>query len=833
MKNAAAEALAPNAKTAAVLASLQALLGSRALATAFSLAMVVVAIWVIHGELAAHPWRQLVAAMAALPAANSAAAAACVAVSYLGLALNERFALALLHIPQSFARAAAAAGATYAVSNSLGFSFVTANAVRLRFYTAWGLRPLDVAGAGALTGALVPLGGVTAAALGALLAHAELAKAFPLSPQAILALAILGLGPALFWLWYCRGGAGRPWRLGEAAIARPGLGAGFVGLGPAVLDWVGAAGVLFLLLPDHGGHSFPAFLAVFVTAGMLGALSGAPGGIGVFEATILSLTPDRQSAHGVAAALVVYRLLHTLAPLALTGLVMGAGFAPRLASDTRALAARSVAMALAPTVFATLTFLAGALLLVSGATPGLADRLKDLHRLIPLPITELSHLFGSVIGVLLLFVAAGLWRKLDAAYFAALTLLGAGAVLSVLKGFDLEEALALCVLAALLAPCHRAFARKTPLTRAVVGWPWLAAAAGVIGAVGWIGAIAYRHVEFADEMFWTFLRDGDAERSLRATAAAFAVVAVLGLAALLRPARAMRPGQLDAARIEKIHTAIAGAEDALPDAALALLGDKFLMFSPSGKSFIMYAKRGGRWIAMSEPVGPNAERKDLLFAFREAAENDSALPVFYSITARCLPEVVDLGFIVRKIGETAIVPLAGFTLEGKAKSNLRHARNKAQKAGLRFSILQPDDPQTPWPALKALSGSWLGAHQGREKGFSLGHFDPVYLRQFPIAILWDTDTPVAFANLWATGDKRQLTVDLMRFAPAAPHGAMDALFIELMLWGKAEGYREFDLGMAPFAGLENRRFSPFLSRLGALIYESGEQVYGFKGLRAY
>jgi len=37
---------------------------------------------------------------------------------------------------------------------------------------------------------------------------------------------------------------------------------------------------------------------------------------------------------------------------------------------------------------------------------------------------------------------------------------------------------------------------------------------------------------------------------------------------------------------------------------------------------------------------------------------------------------------------------------------------------------------------------------------------------------------------------------------------MDYLFIELMLWGRQAGYRWFNLGMAPFVGLEAIRSHP-------------------------
>jgi phosphatidylglycerol lysyltransferase len=92
---------------------------------------------------------------------------------------------------------------------------------------------------------------------------------------------------------------------------------------------------------------------------------------------------------------------------------------------------------------------------------------------------------------------------------------------------------------------------------------------------------------------------------------------------------------------------------------------------------------------------------------------------------------------------------------------------------------------------------------------------------------------VAFANLWTTHSRRELSIDLMRYLPSGPAGAMQYLFTELMLWGRAQGYRAFSLGMAPLAGLEHRELAPLWSRAGALLFQHGEQFYNFQGLRAY
>ena len=83
----------------------------------------------------------------------------------------------------------------------------------------------------------------------------------------------------------------------------------------------------------------------------------------------------------------------------------------------------------------------------------------------------------------------------------------------------------------------------------------------------------------------------------------------------------------------------------------------------------------------------------------------------------------------------------------------------------------------------------------------------------------------------ATGE--EIAVDLMRFGADAPRGAMDFLFVELMLWGKAQGHRWLNLGMAPLAGLERHPLAPAWHRVGNIVFRYGEYFYNFDGLRRY
>ncbi len=62
---------------------------------------------------------------------------------------------------------------------------------------------------------------------------------------------------------------------------------------------------------------------------------------------------------------------------------------------------------------------------------------------------------------------------------------------------------------------------------------------------------------------------------------------------------------------------------------------------------------------------------------------------------------------------------------------------------------------------------------------------------------------------------------------------MDYLFIELMSWGREQGYRWFNLGMAPLSGLDRHPLAPAWHRVGNFVFRHGEHFYNFEGLRRY
>jgi len=484
----------------------------------------------------------------------------------------------------------------------------------------------------------------------------------------------------------------------------------------------------------------------------------------------------------------------------------------------------------APQVLAVTCFLSGVVLLASGATPAVSGRLGWLSRVLPLPVVELSHFAGSLAGASLLLLARGLQRRLDGAWFVTVILLGVGTLASLTKGFDYEEAMVCAVTLAAVLPCRQQFSRRASLLDEPFSFQWVAAILLVVIGVTWLLFFSYEHVRYSHDLWWQFEISGDAPRSLRATAGAMALLAGWGIWRLLRPAPPNLPAPT-ASDLGVVGSLVAQSRRA--SAHLALLGDKHFLFDGRQRGFLMYGLAGRSWIALGDPVAPLDVATELVWRFRELSDRHGGWTVFYEIGSEHLPLYLDLGLDLRKLGEVARVPLERFTMEGGARKALRIAHRRAQRDGLRFELVAPGAVDALLPELRAVSDAWLAGKHTREKGFSLGLFAPDYLRRLPVAVVRRDGDLVAFTNLLPGAEHEDIACDLMRYRPGTHASLMEFLFVELLLWSKAAGWCWFDLGMAPFSGLDRHALAPLWSRFGALLFEHGATFYNFQGLRQF
>ncbi len=753
------------------------------------------------------------------------------AVSFFSLSLYDVFAVQSVadgEVPLPVAGMAGASG--YAVSNCLGFSYITGTAIRYRIYASLGLDLSRVAGVIATSWVAFWTGLVLV--LGLLLTfHPDgISNALPISAtvETAIGLGLLGALIAIF-VWLSTGGR-RLEVLGIGFQLPGGKLASCLTLA-AIGDLVGASMVLYVLMPDDLGVGYPYFFTIFIAAIAVGIVSHAPGGIGVFEATLIAgLGASGRS--DVIAALLLYRVVYTFLPFAIASLSIAVASA--LTQRHRIIGAGTwvyrAIRPIVPMVAAGVTAVAGIILLVSGALPTDSKSLGALREVLPLSFVEASHLAGSAVGVLLLLVSRGLFRKLYRAWVVAMLLMVAGFAASLAKGLDTHEALGMLATIAVLALFRGAFYRVSGASIFRLNIPWLVSVMALLAVIFWIGLFAYSHVQYQNALWWEFAWNGDASRFLRSS---LVVAVILGIVALTSLFGREIPAPVRTEIPECVERLVMESEDT--EAQISLTGDKQFLIAPDESAFIAYADTGNAIISKGEPVGDEKAGKQLVWQLREMADREGKLCAFYSVSTKYLPTFLDLGLSILKIGEVARVPLKDFSLDGKSRKRFRQAKNRAEREGYVFEIIPKEDLAPSLPELRAISDHWLEQKAGAEKGFALGGFDDDYLSYFDHAVLRNEETGqiMAFANLFQGGQKSELSLDLMRYEPDSPSFVMDALFAEMMSWGAEQGFHWFSLGAAPFSGIENRQLASLWNRIGGFVYEHGEQFYHFEGLRAF
>jgi phosphatidylglycerol lysyltransferase len=373
------------------------------LAVFFAIAFGGMLIWGINKEIAQIDFCLLVSAPRATPASSLAAALAATALSYLALVGYDMSGLRYARARVALKTILLASFCGFALGNCVGLGAFSGGAVRYRLYTAAGLSPGQIARAILFISIAFGVGLGVIAALGLLLDAKEVSGLLGASPAPLRAGAAIVLALAVGFMAFC---ALRrtPWRRGPIEIDAPDTKLVLTQLLFTTIDVSAAAAALWVLLPSVG-ISFFSFAAIYAAALALGVLSHIPGGA---QSTFCSPCSSRP-----------------------------------FSWPTSNCSARSTrqwvdgSSRLAPHFLAATTFMVGAILVMSGAMPAFIDRLQILQVAVPLWAVEVSHFLTSVAGLILLFAAYGLHRRLDGAWWLALGMTLLSIPLSLIKGLAL------------------------------------------------------------------------------------------------------------------------------------------------------------------------------------------------------------------------------------------------------------------------------------------------------------------------------------------------------------------------------------------------------------
>jgi uncharacterized membrane protein YbhN (UPF0104 family) len=225
------------------------------------------------------------------------------AISFASLAAYDVYTTRIVSKEKvSWRKAAFTGAAANAVSNTLGFHAFTGGALRYRIYSKEGLSAGNIARIVALSGLGIALGFASISTLALLFSSEDLGKVVGVA----LCLSLMGF---LFWL--AKGS--RQLNIWKWSIPLPSSRNAAQLMLIGLIEMLAAIVGLYILLPSGIPFSFSHFIILYMSGIGLGIISSAPGGIGIFEATILTAFPSQAKA-GLLSALMFYRLIYNILP---------------------------------------------------------------------------------------------------------------------------------------------------------------------------------------------------------------------------------------------------------------------------------------------------------------------------------------------------------------------------------------------------------------------------------------------------------------------------------------------------------------------------------------
>jgi phosphatidylglycerol lysyltransferase len=461
-----------------------------------------------------------------------------------------------------------------------------------------------------------------------------------------------------------------------------------------------------------------------------------------------------------------------------------------------------------------------------------------------------SRSITLAIGMLLVLLSYGLWRRQRTAWLLAVAFTAMISLTHIGKGHDHLNALVAGLnLALLLMYQHRFRVRADrPTIRRGVGT--LTATLGLALAYG-IGSLwLLDRNQFGREfslrtatiqtidLYFSLDRAGLAPRTQYAhwLVTSFHLIGAMAIfiaaLSLIRPyvwRHRTRPTERLRAK-SMIEACGNTAEDFFKYA-----DDKQFFFESSGVGVVSYGLSNGVALVLGDPTAPDdVSFRRTLDEFRDFADANGWHPAFYHATPNRLAAYRAAGLIPLRIGAEAIVDLDTFELSGKHNKAFRNVLHRFEREGYRVVSHEPPLPPNVLTTLRNISNEWLTLNGRRERSFTLGQFNDDYVAACPVlAVESATGDTVAFINIIPDGVPGEVTFDLMRHRVNAPNGTMDFLLLSLIDLSRSQGFHRMSLGMVPFVDVGTGPNAEIRERALALLTERFNRLFAARSLQQF
>lgn len=614
------------------------------------LLLLVAAIVVVQREVRHLHWHDISQALAAIPVGTLWAGAGFTLLSYLILSFYDWLAVRQVGCPLSFRRTAFAAFCSYVLSHNLGFSAISGAAVRFRLYGNWGLRPFQVAqiiafcsatyllGAAVLIGSVLLLEPGTVPFIGQTLPSILMRLVGGAMWGGVIAYVIMGryVDEIRVWRWQ---------------ITFPSSAMAMMQTVVAALEVAATAAIAYTFLPSAPGLDYGTFLAIYIASYTAGLVASVPGGLGVFDGTMMLALGAYLPATRIVTAILIFRLFYYIVPLFVAGIMFAAHeiFLRGDAALSRKVGARrplrgprtdrpsqvireseadfSVAVATGA-----VSLCGGMLLALTLLDP---EGWMNAGRMQPAFVLMGDYLL-SLIGVALIGLGIGLSQRVTLAWKATMVLLSIACGLTLLRGSPMAVPGLLMLVCILIAPFRGSYYRHARIMSEPLSFQTILSLVLLIGSI-LILVLAGPH-DSVGGSWWEIMlfasRPGIAQWTL-------GLAVMLGLVMIVR---LVRPGGIHVLPWDAETQAQYGGLDH----ALDVLGE--VTPAPSGaipgarrEALLPFVRVGVYLIGLGDPAGDADDCTSAIWWLRDLAVQEGRRPVFWRVGMTLLPVYNELG----------------------------------------------------------------------------------------------------------------------------------------------------------------------------------------------
>lgn len=468
----------------------------------------------------------------------------------------------------------------------------------------------------------------------------------------------------------------------------------------------------------------------------------------------------------------------------------------------------------------------GAVSVASAVLPGIRARTTLINEMVPAVFPAAADTGAAAAGVLLIVLSRGLRRGKFRAWLFAALLSFVVAVLHLLKGLDVEEAMLSSAVFILLVSARRGFTARPdprslprlalvlgvgPVVATVLGWLWLTIDAdGEVASTSPLDRLGQAFLGLGGIAGPTaFVPGPSASRSAIGLVVLGASVLVVAIVVALAPADG--PHAMTAAEQGAVRQTLRrwGGVDSL--SYFALRGDRSVIYSETGKSAITYRVVGTVSLAAGDPVGDPEAWPGAIAAWLGEAKQFGWVPAVLAASERGAQAYHRSGMDALEFGDEAVLDVSAFSTAGRAMRGVRQAVARCDRAGLTVSCHRVADlDEAKLSGLRTKAAHWRDGEVERGFSMALGRFGDRVDEGAVVVLATDVGGEVrGLLHLVPWGDDG-LSLDLMRRDRGSENGVVEHMVTTLMGEAPTLGVRRVSLNFAVFRGVFARG-----ERLGA------------------